>query len=105
MISFGNTVVFTCISQEIVEPNSERPNEGFLFFNVETSPFTSESYEPGKTTDQEHNLIYFLENMFKESSCLDLETLCITSGKQVNLNPNSNVLGLGFKGLCTCITR
>eukprot|EP00375_Theileria_parva_P002859 XP_765540.1 exosome complex exonuclease Rrp45 [Theileria parva strain Muguga] len=83
LISFGNTVVFTCISQEIVEPNSERPNEGFLFFNVETSPFTSESYEPGKTTDQEHNLIYFLENMFKESSCLDLETLCITSGKQV----------------------
>ncbi|XP_954689.1 exosome complex exonuclease, putative [Theileria annulata] len=82
LISFGNTVIFTCVSQEIVEPNSERPNEGFLFFNVETS-FTSECYEPGKTTDQEHNLIYFLENMFKESSCLDLETLCITSGKQV----------------------
>ncbi|UKJ87590.2 exosome complex exonuclease [Theileria orientalis] len=82
-ISFGNTVVFCCISQEIVDPNFERPNEGFLYFNVELSPFTSENYDPGKTSDSENNLIYFLENIFKESSFLDLETLCVTSGKEV----------------------
>ncbi|EKX73083.1 3' exoribonuclease family, domain 1 containing protein [Theileria equi strain WA] len=83
IISFGNTTVFSSVCAEVVEPNSERPNEGFLFFNAELMPLTSGLYEPGKASELEQNISCFIESVFKESGSLNLESLCITSGKHV----------------------
>ncbi|GIX65924.1 3' exoribonuclease family, domain 1 containing protein [Babesia caballi] len=83
IVSFGNTKVFAAVAAEIVEPNPERPNEGILSFHVEISPMCSNSYEPGRQTEQELEIAYAIEKVFKESGAVDVESLCIAAGTYV----------------------
>ncbi|GFE55253.1 exosome complex component RRP45 [Babesia ovis] len=83
-VSLGNTVVFAAIAAEIVDPNLEHPTEGILLFNLELSPMCSTSYEPGKQMEQEQELSYALEKIYKEAGVIDVESLCIVAAKHVS---------------------
>lgn len=82
-VEMGQTRVFVQVSSEVAEPKQQRPTDGILFINVEMSPMTAPNIEVGRPTDQCVEIQRILERTLKESRCLDLESLCIVSSKQV----------------------
>lgn len=71
------------MSCNIVIPKATRPNEGLLFINTELSPMASPQFEAGRQTDTSVLVNRFLDKCFKESKCIDLESLCIVAEEKV----------------------
>lgn len=105
-VSFGDSKVIACVSAEIVEPHSNRPNEGFLHLTMNLNPMASgEAHQPfgfGNSflnqssakgqmqTSAERwatkislEASSIVEMAVKDSQCVDLEALCVSSGKKV----------------------
>lgn len=82
IISFRVLAKVTC---DVQLPKATRPNEGLLNLNVELSPMAALHFEAGPQSDLGVHLNRLLEKFFKESRCVDLESLCIVAEEKVNL--------------------
>lgn len=81
-VSIGKTKVISCVTCEAVEPFPERPNEGFLMFNVDLSPMGSEHFE-GKRSEQSIEMARIIDRALRGSKAIDTEALCIVARKIV----------------------
>lgn len=83
MVCLGETKVFSQVSCEVVQPKQIRPNEGLLYINVDLSPMTAPHLEFNRQSDLCVYLIRLLEKCYKDSKCIDLESLCIVFEEKV----------------------
>lgn len=75
--------VLAQVSCEVQQPKATRPNEGLLFVNVELSPMGAPHFEVGRQSELAVQLNRLLEKCIKDSSCVDLESLCIVAEEKV----------------------
>ncbi|XP_037813085.1 exosome complex component RRP45 isoform X2 [Lucilia sericata] len=83
LVALGETKVIAQVSSELGVPKAVRPNEGMLHINVELGPMAAPHFEAGRNSELTVQLNRTLERTFKESRCLDLESLCIQSEERV----------------------
>ncbi|CAH2234554.1 jg9174 [Pararge aegeria aegeria] len=83
IVSIGETKVLAQVSCEVVQPKQIRPNEGILYINVEISPMAAPQFEANRQTDLTVYLNRLLEKCYKDSKCIDLESLCIVVEEKV----------------------
>ncbi|XP_063706700.1 uncharacterized protein LOC134835705 [Culicoides brevitarsis] len=92
-VSLGETKVVAQVTCNVTEPKAIRPNEGLLFINVELGPMASNNYESKRVSENSIQLNRILERVFKDSRCVDLESLCILSEEKAwNCRVDINVL-------------
>ncbi|XP_077427736.1 exosome complex component RRP45 isoform X2 [Vanacampus margaritifer] len=82
-VELGKTRVMAQVSGELVAPKDNRPNEGIMFFSLELSPMASPSFEHGRQSELLVKLNRQLERCFRNSKCIDTESLCVVSGEKV----------------------
>ncbi|XP_011155700.1 exosome complex component RRP45 [Solenopsis invicta] len=93
MVSLGHTRVVTQVSCDIQQPKASRPNEGTIRINVELAPLAAQHFESGRPSEAAILISRQLEKCFKDSKCVDLESLCIVADKKVwNLRIDVNVI-------------
>lgn len=83
IVSLGETKILSQVSCEVVQPKQIRPNEGILYINVEISPMAAPQFEANRQTDLTVYLNRLLEKCYKDSKCIDLESLCIVVEEKV----------------------
>ncbi|CAB3228667.1 unnamed protein product [Arctia plantaginis] len=83
IVSLGETKVLAQVSCEVTQPKQIRPNEGILYINVEISPMAGPQFEANRQTDLSVYLNRLLEKCYKDSKCIDLESLCIVVEEKV----------------------
>lgn len=76
LVTLGSTRVFAQVSCEIYQPNNSRPNEGVLQISAELAGGDA------KLTDLT-KINQVLERFYKDSKCIDLESLCIIAEEKV----------------------
>lgn len=92
-VSLGETRVLAQVTCEVAQPKSTRPNEGLLFIKVELGPMAAPHFEANRNSDLSVQVNRILERAFKDSRCIDLESLCIIAEEKVwNLRVDLNVL-------------
>lgn len=85
-VSLGETKVLAQVSCEITQPRATRPTEGVLYINVNCGL-------EKRSSEQVVLLTRNLERAFKESRCVDLESLCIKAEEKVwKLRVDLNIL-------------
>lgn len=108
VVRLGRTVVTGCVAARIEAPLNSRMNEGSLRCLVRDATFLSGKKESGSQRELLQLYERFLDRSFKESKAVDMESLCIQSGKyawyvEVQLtvmNDDGNLLdALGWAGL------
>lgn len=75
--------VIANVSCDIQQPKLSRPNEGLLYINVELNPLAAAHFEAGRQSEAGVSLTRQLERCFKDSRCIDMESLCIVADKKV----------------------
>lgn len=83
IVSLGETKVLAQVSCEVTQPKQIRPNEGILYINAEISPMAAPQFEANRQTDLSVYLNRLLEKCYKDSKCIDLESLCIVVEEKV----------------------
>lgn len=83
IVSLGETKVLAQVTCEVTQPKQIRPNEGIIYINVEISPMTAPQFEANRQTDLVVYLNRLLEKCYKDSKCIDLESLCIVVEEKV----------------------
>lgn len=92
-MSLGETRVLAQVTCEVAQPKSTRPNEGLLFIKVELGPMAAQHFEANRTSELSVQVNRILERAFKDSRCIDLESLCIVGEEKVwSLRVDLNVL-------------
>lgn len=94
-VALGETKVLAQVSCEITQPRATRPTEGVLYINVNSGL-------EKRSSEQVVLLTRNLERAFKESRCVDLESLCIKAEEKVwklrvdinILNHEGNLIGM-----------
>ncbi|XP_011311379.1 exosome complex component rrp45 [Fopius arisanus] len=93
LAALGQTQVIANVSCDIQPPRVSRPNEGMIHINVELTPLAAPYFEAGRQSETGVLLTRQLEKCFKDSRCIDLESLCIVADKKVwNLRVDINVI-------------
>ncbi|XP_055371052.1 uncharacterized protein LOC129605366 [Condylostylus longicornis] len=82
-VSLGNTRVIAQVSCELGQSQTIRPNEGILHINVELSPMAAAHFEAGRNSELTVRINRILERTFKDSKCVDLESLCVIAEDRV----------------------
>jgi exosome complex component RRP42 len=82
-VLLGRTEVMVGTKIEIGEPFSDTPNEGVLTVNAELVPLASPTFEPGPPDENSIELARIVDRGIRESKAIDMEKLCIDSGKKV----------------------
>jgi exosome complex component RRP42 len=82
-VLLGKTEVLVGIKIEVGEPFPDTPNEGVLTVNAELVPLASPSFEPGPPDENSIELARVVDRGIRESKMIDVEKLCIESGKKV----------------------
>lgn len=83
LVSLGNTKVLVQVTTTIDEPRVTRPSEGVLNFRVDCSMLGSSGADTGRSSEEHVELSRLLHKNIKDSTCLDLESLCIIGGEKV----------------------
>ncbi|XP_011883386.1 PREDICTED: exosome complex component rrp45 isoform X1 [Vollenhovia emeryi] len=93
MVSLGHTRAVAQVSCDIQQPKTSRPNEGMIRINVELTPLAAQHFESGRQSEAAILISRQLEKCFKDSKCVDLESLCIVADKKVwNLRIDVNII-------------
>jgi len=71
------------VSCDIQQPKTSRANEGMIRINVELTPLAAQHFESGRQSEAAILISRQLEKCFKDSKCVDLESLCIVADKKV----------------------
>ena len=85
-VNIGNTEIISYINAKLVQPRSDRPNEGMLSFQVDTrnlKPGADFSSSNEALTEFRISINNILEKCLKESHALDTNILCVIPGKIV----------------------
>ena len=83
VVRLGKTVVTACVAARIEAPMYSRMNEGSLRCIVRDATFLSGKKQSGSQRELLQMYERFLDRSFKESKAVDMESLCIQSGKYV----------------------
>ncbi|KOB73781.1 Exosome complex exonuclease RRP45 [Operophtera brumata] len=83
IVTLGETKVLAQVTCEVTQPKQVRPNEGILFINVDVGPMASPQFEANRSSDLSVYLNRLLEKCYKDSKCIDLESLCIVVEEKV----------------------
>ncbi|XP_076160074.1 exosome complex component Rrp45 isoform X1 [Ptiloglossa arizonensis] len=93
MVLLGQTRAVAQVTSNIQQPKTSRPNEGMLHINVELNPMAAQHFDGGKQSESSVLISRQLEKCFKDSKCIDLESLCIVADKMVwNLRVDINII-------------
>nr|XP_012216279.1 PREDICTED: exosome complex component RRP45 [Linepithema humile] len=93
IVSLGNTKAVAQVSCDIQQPKFSRPNEGTIRINVELTPLAAQHFESSRQSEASILISRQLEKCFKDSKCVDLESLCIEADKKVwNLRIDINII-------------
>ncbi|XP_076384944.1 exosome complex component Rrp45 isoform X3 [Megalopta genalis] len=93
MVLLGQTRVVAQVSCDIQQPKTSRPNEGMLHINVELNPLAASHFDGGRQSEASILISRQLDKCFKDSKCIDLESLCIISDKKVwNVRVDINII-------------
>jgi len=82
-VMLGNSHVLVGVKLSVGEPFPDVPNEGVLIVNTELSPVASPTFDPGPPREDAVEMSRVIDRGIRESKCIDLEKLCIESGKEV----------------------
>lgn len=82
-MSLGETRVLAQVTCEVAQPKATRPTEGLLFLKVELGPMAAPHFEANRSSDLAVQVNRILERAFKDSNCVDLESLCIVAEEKV----------------------
>ncbi|KAK6173596.1 hypothetical protein SNE40_017017 [Patella caerulea] len=83
LVKLGNTTVICGIKAELANPKADEPKNGYIVPNVELSPMCSAQFRPGAPGEQAQVLSQFVVDVLQNSECVNLQDLCIVSGKLV----------------------
>ncbi|CAK9814824.1 Exosome complex component RRP45 [Anthophora quadrimaculata] len=83
IVSLGQTRVIAQVTCDIQQPKTSRSNEGMLHINVELNPMAAQHFDGSKISEFSILISRQLEKCFKDSKCIDLESLCIIADKKV----------------------
>ncbi|XP_054015159.1 uncharacterized protein LOC128896046 isoform X2 [Hylaeus anthracinus] len=93
MVLLGQTRAVVQVTSDIQQPKTSRPNEGMLHINVELNPMAAQHFDAGKQSESSILISRQLEKCFKDSKCIDLESLCIVADKKAwNLRVDINII-------------
>ncbi|XP_050451630.1 exosome complex component RRP45 [Cataglyphis hispanica] len=93
VVSLGHTKAIAQVSCDIQQPKAFRSNEGTIYINVELGPLAAQHLESGRPSEAAILISRQLEKCFKDSKCIDLESLCIVADKKVwNLRIDINII-------------
>ncbi|KOC71294.1 Exosome complex component RRP45 [Habropoda laboriosa] len=93
IVSLGQTRVIVQVTCDIQQPKTSRSNEGMLHINVELNPLAAQHFDSGKLSEFSILISRQLEKCFKDSKCIDLESLCIIVDKKVwNIRVDINII-------------
>jgi exosome complex component RRP42 len=82
-VLLGNTQVIAGVKVEVGTPFPDTPDQGVLTVNAELTPIASPTFEGGPPGEEAIELARIVDRSIRESKMVDLEKLCITSGKKV----------------------
>jgi exosome complex component RRP42 len=82
-VRIGNTQIMAGVKMSVGEPFQDVPDEGVLVVNTELSPIASPNFEPGRPGEDSIEISRVTDRGIRESKCIELEKLCIESGKKV----------------------
>lgn len=82
-VQLGQTHVMGFVTTQLVQPYKDRPNEGTLSIFTEFSPMADPSFETGRPGEAAVELGRVIDRGLRESRAVDMESLCVISGKLV----------------------
>ena len=82
-VHLGKTDVIVGVKVDTGKPFPDMPDKGVLTVNAELVPLASPAFEPGPPGEQAVELARVVDRGIRESKAIDLEKLCVESGKQV----------------------
>jgi exosome complex component RRP42 len=82
-VRLGKTDVMVGIKISTGAPFADVPEKGVLTVNAELVPLASPSFEPGPPGEEAVELARVVDRGIRESKAIDLEKLCVESGKLV----------------------
>ncbi|XP_067635208.1 exosome complex component RRP45 isoform X2 [Eurosta solidaginis] len=83
LVALGETKVLAQVSCDLGVPKATRPNEGMIYINVELGQMAAPHFESGRNSELSVQVSRTLERTFKDSRCVDLESLCVTTEERV----------------------
>ena len=82
-VRLGLSDVIVGVKIETGAPFPDTPDDGVLTVNAELVPLASASFEPGPPGEEAVELARVVDRGIRESKAIDLEKLCVESGKLV----------------------
>lgn len=82
-VRLGKTDVIVGIKIDTGKPFPDMPDKGVLTVNAELVPLASPNFEPGPPGEEAVELARVVDRGIRESKAIDLEKLCVESGKLV----------------------
>jgi exosome complex component RRP42 len=82
-VRLGKTEVIVGVKVGTGAPFSDMPDTGVLTVNAELVPLASAAFEPGPPGEEAVELARVVDRGIRESKAIDLEKLCVESGKLV----------------------
>ena len=82
-VRLGKTDVMVGVKIATGSPFSDMPDKGVLTVNAELVPFAAAAFEPGPPGEDAVELARVVDRGIRESKAIDLEKLCVESGKLV----------------------
>jgi exosome complex component RRP42 len=82
-VHLGKTDVIVGVKVDTGKPFPDMPDKGVLTVNAELVPLASPAFEPGPPGEQAVELARVVDRGIRESKAIDLEKLCVESGKLV----------------------
>ncbi len=82
-VHLGKTDVIVGVKVDTGKPFSDMPDKGVLTVNAELVPLASPAFEPGPPGEEAVELARVVDRGIRESKAIDLEKLCVESGKLV----------------------
>jgi exosome complex component RRP42 len=82
-VHLGKTDVIVGVKIDTGKPFPDMPDKGVLTVNAELVPLASPNFEPGPPGEDAVELARVVDRGVRESKAIDLEKLCVESGKLV----------------------
>jgi len=80
-VTIGKSRVIAGVKLEVVEPFSDRPNEGTLTVGADLLPTAHETFEEGPPSPESIELARVVDRGIRAAECIDLKSLFIAEGK------------------------
>ncbi|VDM63949.1 unnamed protein product [Angiostrongylus costaricensis] len=83
LCTMGDTKVLCVVSISLAEPRTARPSKGLVTVDVDMSPMSNPANEHNRLGERGLELTRMLELVLRDSRCIDVESLCVRSHKEV----------------------